>query len=241
MERKTLKEVLSHIKGIGFKPKTIIDVGVAYGTPGLYDVFDDVQYLLVDPLREYEHVMKDICSKHPGEYIVAAAGEAPGSMTLNVHPDLSGSSFYKESEGSHVDGEPREVPVITLDDLIEEKKTEGPYILKVDTQGADLNVLAGASEVLKQTEVVLLEVFLFQFYKDIPLFHDIVNFMKKRGFVAYEIFGGHCRPYDKALAQLDMAFVKEKGIFRKTNDFATKAQRKEFTKKRIQLLNPKLR
>jgi 16S rRNA G527 N7-methylase RsmG len=60
MERKTLKEILSHVKRLGFKPKTIIDVGVAYGTPGLYGVFDDVKYLLVDPLREYETVMQDI-------------------------------------------------------------------------------------------------------------------------------------------------------------------------------------
>lgn len=240
MERKTLKEVLSHVKKIGFKPKIIIDVGVAYGTPSLYGVFDDVKYLLVDPLREYENVMMDICSKYPGEYVVAAAGDMPGSMTLNVHPDLSGSSFYKESEGSHVDGEPREVPVITLDDLIKEKQAEGPYILKVDTQGAELNVLAGASEVLKQTEVVLLEVFLFQFYKNIPLFYDIISFMKERGFVAYDIFGGHYRPFDNALAQVDIAFVKENGFFRKANFFATKEQRKEFTEKRIKVLNPKL-
>lgn len=240
MERKTLKEVLFHIKGLGFKPSTIIDVGVAYGTPGLYGVFDDVKYLLVDPLGEYETVMQDICSKYSGEYVVAAAGDTSGSITLNVHPDLSGSSFFKESEGSHVDGEPREVSVITLDDLIKEKQTKGPYILKVDTQGAELKVLSGASEVLKQSELVLLEVFLFQFYKSIPLFHDVISFMKERGFVAYDIFGGHNRLFDNALAQVDIAFVKEKGFFRKNNFFATKEQRKEFTEKRKKVLNPKL-
>ena len=239
MERKNLKEVLLHVKQLGFKPKTIIDVGVAYGTPGLYGVFEDVNYLLVDPLVEYEDVMKNICAEYPADYVLAAAGPEPGCVTLNVHPDLSGSSFYKESEGPHVDGMPREVPVVTLDHLCEEKQAEGPYIVKVDTQGADLQVLRGARKVLEQTEVVLLEVFLFQFYTGIPLLAEVVSFMKENGFVAYDIFGGNNRLYDNALAQVDMAFVKEQGLFRESDHFATSEQRRAFTEKRKQVLNPK--
>lgn len=239
MERKNLQEVLSHVKGLGFEPKTIIDVGVAYGTPGLYGVFEDVQYLLVDPLIEYEGVMRKICAEYPAEYVLAAAGAEPGSLTLNVHPDLSGSSFYAESEGPHVDGSPRAVPVITLDNLCDEKRAEGPYIVKVDTQGADLQVLAGAKKVLKRAEVVLLEVFLFQFYKGIPLLDKVVSFMKENGFVVYDIFGGNNRLYDNALAQVDLAFVKEDGFFRQSNHFATSEQRTIFTEKRRQVLNPK--
>jgi hypothetical protein len=38
--------------------------------------------------------------------------------------------------------------------------------------------------------------------------------MRERGFVAYDIFGGHTRPLDGALGQIDMAFVRESGRFR---------------------------
>ena len=238
MGRNELSEVLAHVKQLGFQPHTIIDVGIAYGTPGLYGAFDDVKYLLVEPLAEYEHVLQDICARYPAEYALAAAGAKPGKLSLNVHPDLSGSSFFKESEGAHIDGQPREVPVITLDNFCGEKKAEGPYVLKVDTQGADLEVLAGAEKTLEQTELILLEAFLFQFYQGIPLIHDIVAFMKERGFVIYDIFGGNDRLIDNALAQVDLAFVKERGIFRQTDAFATPEQRAAFTQKRKQHLNP---
>jgi hypothetical protein len=39
--------------------------------------------------------------------------------------------------------------------------------------------------------------------------------MKERQFVVYDIFGWHTRLLDGALAQVDLAFVKENGQFRK--------------------------
>jgi hypothetical protein len=44
--------------------------------------------------------------------------------------------------------------------------------------------------------------------------------MKDRGFVVYDICGFVQRPLDGALAQVDLAFVKENGHFRKCHDYA---------------------
>jgi len=54
--------------------------------------------------------------------------------------------------------------------------------------------------------------------------------MKDRGFVVYDIFGGHNRPLDGALGQIDMAFVKENWQFRKSHFYATREQREHLTK-----------
>jgi FkbM family methyltransferase len=229
--RTTLAQVLDHISSLGFKPQTVIDVGVAYGTFELYEKFPDATHLLIEPLEEYEGALKDISQKYKAEYVLAAASDEPGTIVINVHPELSGSSMLKETEGSHVDGIPREVPAVTIDNLCNDKNLRGPYLIKVDVQGGELKVLDGAKSALEDTELVILEVSLFQFYVNGPQFYDVVSYMKDHGFVVYDIFGGHTRPLDGALAQVDMAFVKEDGPFRKHHCYATREQRIQLIKK----------
>lgn len=239
IKRKNLQEVMLFMKHNGLKVNTVIDVGIAYGTPGLYGSFEDVKYHLIEPLKEYKNVIEGICSTYDATYTLAAAGEKIGELELNVHPDLSGSSVLNESEGKHVDGEPRIVPVTTIDHEIEQFHLQGPYLIKVDVQGFELQVLNGACKSLQNTEVVLLEISLFEFYKSSPTFADVIAYMDRHGFSVYEIYTPTYRPLDDAMGQVDIAFVKTDGILRATSHYATKEQRKEMTQKRINALNPK--
>ena len=225
--RRTLREVLDHSKQRDFSPSTIIDVGVGTGTPGLYDVFPQAVLLLVEPLTEFAKEVEDLHRRYGGHYILAAAGRESGSAVLNVHVDhLEGSSILREFEGEHVDGSPRQVPVVTLDEVCAAKELRGPFVLKVDAQGAELEVLEGAQKVLLGTELLVLETSLFRFMRDGPDLYEVLTYMKARGFVVYDIFGGRNRPLDGALAQVDMAFVKEEGIFHQNRSYATIDQRR---------------
>jgi len=141
MLRNNLSEAIDHLKKFEFRPKTIIDVGVAYGTEGLYGKYKGAYYVLVEPLQEYEASCQNLTRKFGGEYVLAAASDSVGKIQINVHPDLSGSSLFNESEGPHVDGEPRMVPTTTLDDICQKTHILGPFLLKIDTQGAELKVL----------------------------------------------------------------------------------------------------
>ncbi len=51
--RRSLAEVLAHARARGLRPGTLIDVGVAHGTPELYAAFPDARLLLVEPLADY--------------------------------------------------------------------------------------------------------------------------------------------------------------------------------------------
>ena len=212
--RLTMGEVLAHVAGLGFRPCTVIDIGVADGTRELYRAFPNAQLVLVEPLVEYEADLRRLEGEFGARYVLAAAGSNPGLVTLHVHDSLSSSSLLRETEGEHVDGRPREIPVITVDRLCDELDLAGPFLIKADVQGAELQVLEGAQRTLCQTELILLEVSLFSFFINGPDFHDVVRYMRERGFVVYEIFEGHNRPLDGALAQVDVAFVKEEGQFR---------------------------
>jgi FkbM family methyltransferase len=225
-----MAEFLAHVVRLRFKPHTVIDVGVANGTPALYRAFPRSKHLLVEPLQEFEPVLQQICAKHDGTYVLAAAHEKPGKLIIHVHAEmLHSSTAFRESDGVQVDGLPREVAAITLDNVAAEHSLPGPYVIKVDVQGAELLVLRGASKVMQEAELIILEVSLFQFYIGGAEFFDVVNFMKRAGFVVYDLFDGHCRPSDGALAQVDVAFVKERGFFRQHHRYASEAQRKTIT------------
>ncbi len=228
--RSTLSEFLSHIAHLNFNPETIIDVGVADGTFELYEAFRSAYVMLIEPLVEFEQILQKIARKYKAEYVIAAASDHSGKATINVHTDPATSSLMNEKEGSHVNGLTREVSLVTIDEICQEKKLKGPYVVKIDVQGAELIVLGGAQSILKDTELVILEVSLFQFYVNGPQLHEVVAYMKTQGFVVYDIFGGHTRPLDGALAQVDMAFVKEFGQFRINHAYATFDQRKHLNK-----------
>jgi len=130
--RRTLAEVLAHFSRLGFKPQTVIDVGVATGTFELYRAFPNSRHLLIEPLKEFRPFLEKIVRQFNADYVIAAASDRPGNIVINVHTDLLGSSILKEVEGSHVDGAERFVAAVTVDDLCSKKSLRGPYLIKVD-------------------------------------------------------------------------------------------------------------
>jgi FkbM family methyltransferase len=222
--QRTLGQVLDHVVALGFEPASVIDVGVAHGTADLYDRFPSARLLLVEPLEEYRQVLETLSHERGAEYVLAAAGSEAGSQVLYVHRALACSSLLGERAGDQADVTPREVPVARLDELCVERGLRGPYALKVDVEGAELDVLAGASGILDETELLLLEVSLFRLNDRNPELAEVTGALRELGFVAYDIYDGHLRPIDGALAQVDMAFVREDGRFRRTHAYATPDQ-----------------
>jgi FkbM family methyltransferase len=217
--RNTMAGSLLLAKKLGFEPKTVIDVGAALGTFNLYETFPNSRHLLVEPIVENEPYLAKIC-RHlkSAEYIIAAATKESGVFTLNVSPDMVHSSISENRVTDSSNPYVRQIPAITLDGICREKKLPGPYLIKVDVDGQEVDVLAGATEILQQTEYVIVEVTLFgQMY-------DVIHLMKSQGFVAYDIVDLGYRPIDTALWQVDMAFVKESGLFRRDKNYVAAHQ-----------------
>jgi FkbM family methyltransferase len=208
------------MRGLGFYPKTVVDVGVATGTMELYAAYPDSYFLLIEPLVEYEPNLHSILKQYRGSYVLAAAGSGTNPVNFNVHKDLMGSSLYKSTMGAGVDGRAVTIPMVRIDDILEERRLTGPYLIKIDAQGAGLDILDGAQKALSDAEAAVLEISFFQFAKGAPQFFDVILYMKNHGFVAYDIIQGWNRPLDDALGQIDMVFVKENGMFRQNHSYA---------------------
>lgn len=125
------------------------------GIPELYEVFPDSHFNLIEPLQAFEGDLKRILRRYQRDYVLAA-GLVVGGVTFNAHShQLDGSSLCKESMGSIADGDEVVVPQIRIDNVVKGHGRSGPDLIKIDVQGAELD---GATEILDDTEVIVLEV-----------------------------------------------------------------------------------
>lgn len=220
-KNRNMKSCYEHLKSLNFYPKTIIDVGVASGTPELSSTFPKSFFYLIEPLSHFKNANMNFLKTHTGELVSAAAGKISGNTQINVHDDhLEGSSILQEAMGEKADGHKEFVKIITLDSIFVDKKLETPTLLKIDVQGTELDVLRGFKKHIKLVDVIVLEASAFKFMKGSPEIYDIISFMKNYEFVVYDIVIGWYRPLDNALGQIDIFFVKENGKFRKSHDYS---------------------
>ena len=206
-------EFFTHIKNKGFKPTTVVDVGVATDTNELYYHFPDATYLFVEPLVEFEPNLQQLCQQYSGTYMLAAAGATDGEIEIHVTPDLGGTSKFHLVNAEIFDIKTRTVPQYKIDTMWKALELSGPALLKVDVQGAEIDVLKGAERTLDNFEVIVLEVGLIDTNVGQPIFHEYIAYMAERNYVVYDIIHAGYADTD-LLCQIDLVFVKRTGQFR---------------------------
>ena len=66
------------------QPKTVIDVGVGYGTYSLYEAFPKAKFVLVEPLRDFETAIEKITKKYNCDIFYSAVSNTPGIQEISV-------------------------------------------------------------------------------------------------------------------------------------------------------------
>ena len=113
----------------------------------------------------------------------------------------------------------------TLDTILANENIKESILLKIDTQGNELKVLKGASTIIKQCNVIILETSFYPFFVDGPQFLEVCQFMDNFGYVIHDISEIHYKLLDDSMAQADIVFVAKNSAIHKTVDFATVEQR----------------
>lgn len=217
-------EFFAHLSHIDYRFKTVIDVGVGNGTETLYRGTAGAKYFLIEAVPDTKGVVKAISQRLNATLFNVAAGKQSGTVEFYQHADVTGSSLLKQLESNErLNGELISVPMEPLDALIPNDIAQ-PALLKIDTQGAELDVLEGAKNSLANIDMIILEVSFHQFREGAPEVSDVVCYMREIGFVPYEILEGHYRSLDNALAQVDIVFVKNESILRKDKAFFSEKQ-----------------
>ena len=172
-------------------PSTVIDVGVGEGTNALYRAWPDAQLVLVEPLPQFRAAMARIAARHRCRLVHKAVGAEPGTLTLNVDPlNPQMSSFHARTELTRTGNpiEPLSVDVTTLDAIAGDgPPLSAPILLKIDTEGHELEVLRGATELLPRVDWVIAEVSIAPRFAGGYAFEDLLGFLRGQGFGLFAI------------------------------------------------------
>lgn len=190
----------------GFQATTIVDVGAFEGAWSRLArrIWPAANLVMVEANRAKEGVLIDLARELKAAFYCELLGAEHG-RTVQFHVMDEGSSVMGERSPLARTVEQRQLA--TLDSLLADM--EAPGLLKIDTQGYELEVLRGAVSTLSRFGAVLLEISLIEINEGAPLLHDVIAFMKARSFVAYDVLEIHRRPLDQACNQLDILFVTE--------------------------------
>lgn len=171
-----------------------------------------------EPLARHQAELLAAAASDPcWRHMPVALGDAAGELELHVCHDDSFSSFHTINRAGQarfhslvVEDHTERVPVQTLDALWPEIGKDAPrrVLLKTDTQGHDLAMLAGATTVLTATHAILIEAAFQPIYAEVPLYAEIAAWLQARGFSPSGLFPISHRPEDLALIEVDAFFTK---------------------------------
>lgn len=201
-----MSSAVERITKHGIAINSIIDIGASNGKWSVEAMkfFPNASFLAIEPLQERRGELENLKHVYPRfDYVLCVAGEENGrQVTLNVSDDLDGSTV------NGTGGVPRNVPARTIDAVVSEKKLGGPFLLKFDTHGYELPILSGSKNILKETNIVIMEVYNFKITEHSLRFPEMCLHMEDLGFRCYDMAGPMLRLHDKAFWQMDIFFCR---------------------------------
>jgi FkbM family methyltransferase len=198
--------------------ETVLDIGANKGQFGQSLRRQGYRETVVsfEPL-ETAHAILCTAARRDPRWIIAPAmalGVYDGWGEINIAINLASSSLLSVTERSvraaEVSGFVGVQPVqIRRLDAVMLPEWKGPYGMKLDTQGTELQVLKGAPETLARTRLIIAEMSLTELYGGGTKLVDLYAFLEKNGFRCISLIPGFCDNDRQELLQVDGIFVSE--------------------------------
>jgi FkbM family methyltransferase len=208
--RQGTRGALDFAKSRGLKASSLIDVGAELGTPAIWSRFPDAAQLLIEPRKECLPALEKhaaACRERGLEVRIenVAVGDVEGVAEFQVAEKGESSSLLTPADKTQA-AAVVQVPVKTIDGLLQERPLPGPIFLKVDAEGYDLKVLQGAVNTLPLCSMVMVEGTPRERQAGACRMSELLNFLEGHGFILFDMISLH---YDdeQSLDHFDLMFV----------------------------------
>ena len=185
-----------------FKVDNIIDIGVANGTDFLLKEFPKAKFFFIEPNPFFFNFIENtLLKKYNSKLFKVAAGNENGSKKLWSSEGFS--SFYERQDYKFK--EEIEVNISNLDEILKNEILNGKNLLKIDTEGFELEVLKGATKILESISYLVLELRIENINTYNP--SEIISFLYNKNFIFYKIIK---ISYTKnGISYMDVIFIKK--------------------------------
>jgi FkbM family methyltransferase len=196
---------------------TVFDVGAHTGqvSSALRHFLPRAEIYAFEPLAEcHEILLRRFAGDTSFHAFNTALGDTDGEVAFHTSSfpkassPLAMTAVHKEAFPWSADTSVSQVPVRRLDTYAESLRLAANILLKVDVQGYENRVLAGAGEVLTKTSYVLVELSFAPLYEGQADFHDVYTFLTDRGFSYAGSWDQLASPLDGTILQTDALFVR---------------------------------
>ena len=186
---------LAKMKETGLNPKVIYDVGasVLHWTNEAKRVWPDAEYVLFEAVQDCEFLYAERGFKYHIGLLSNETGKELDFYQNDYHP--GGNSYYRENSDVNPDASKffneshrRKLKSVTLDAVVRLKGLPLPDLIKMDVQGAELDVLKGSMETIQNIKHIILELQVVEYNKGAPLRDDVIKYMDEQGFDCLGIF-----------------------------------------------------
>lgn len=184
--------VLSHLS-----PRTVVDVGANVGQFSLMaaELHPEARIFAFEPIPRAADRFEAVFEGNPRVTVARCAiGETQRSDTLHLSGRDDSSSLLPISE-LQTTMHPEtaevgriEVEVKPLDRVLQPKDLAKPALLKIDVQGAELEVLKGCASLLSSFDHIYAELSFVEFYSGQPLCDEVIAYLAQHGFALAGVY-----------------------------------------------------
>jgi FkbM family methyltransferase len=208
---KGLAEVAPLTRFLG-RPLVVVDAGCRWGFADTWRAFGrGITVIGFDPDEAECRRLQALAPPDQDlRFVPSGLGARSGPATLHKTVEPACSSLYppdrrvirhRPINALCTPAGTARVTLTTLDDWARQAGVRWVDGIKLDTQGADLDILKGASRLLSTMRVLEIEVMFNPLYEGQPLFGDVDRYLRDRGFVLWRL--GNLVQYGMAGARSD--------------------------------------
>ncbi|QZY28786.1 FkbM family methyltransferase [Nocardioides coralli] len=187
--------------------RTVIDVGASDGrwTARYRSMLPEASFLLFEANPVHHRRLNRYAARAGVHVEHSAASDRVGEVNFLADP---GNPLGGAASSVGFDRHNIKAPTKQIDEAVRERNLVGPFFLKLDTQGHEREILAGAKQVLEETSLLFIEAY----GVDDPgrmAFDELCALLRERGFRTAGIADPVNRPSDGILWQMDLAFIRD--------------------------------